>query len=152
MRPHQGQGCGGVHLCGDVADKTGIGEHDFGVGVLEDHTAHPVADLKPRDIRAGRRDGADHLSAGPDRSARLQHPDEPDADPDSLRAYEQLSWSRHRYRCFDDLGRAAGTEKNLAHLALSNQSTTGRRLSLSSSAAPAPCLVPNFNGVEVQHR
>jgi hypothetical protein len=32
---------------GDVADKTGIGEHEFGVGVFEDHTAHPVAGLKP---------------------------------------------------------------------------------------------------------
>jgi hypothetical protein len=64
-----------------VADKTGIGEHEFGVGVFEDHTAHPVAGLKPRGIRAGRHDGADHLGAGPDRTARLQHPDEPDADP-----------------------------------------------------------------------
>jgi hypothetical protein len=152
MRPHQGQGCGGVHLCGDVADKTGIGEHEFGVGVFEGHTAHPVAGLKPRGIRAGRHDGADHLGAGPDRTARLQHPDEPDADPDSLRTYEQLSWSRHRYRCFDDLGRAADTEMNLAHLALSNQSTTGLRLGLSSPAASAPFPVTNLNGVEVQHR
>ena len=79
---------------------------------LEDHTAHPAAGLKPRGIRAGRHDGADHLGAGPDRTARLQHPDEPDATPTA---------SAHTSNCpgpgtgTDASTTSAGTEKNLAH-------------------------------------
>jgi hypothetical protein len=46
-----------------VADRTGIGGHEFGVGVFEDHTAHPVAGLKPRGIRAG-----DHFGLHRDKS------------------------------------------------------------------------------------
>lgn len=117
-----------------MADQTRVGEHDFGVDVLEDHTAHSVADPEPCDTRAGRDDGTDHLAAGPDRITRLQHPDQPDADPDGLRTYEQLSWAGHRYRRVDDPGRATGREKDLVHPALSIHHDVRRRPGRSRAA------------------
>jgi hypothetical protein len=124
---HQGQRCRGVHLRGDVADQARVGEHDFGVDIPEDDAAHPVTGVEPCDIGSGRDDGADHLAAGPDRIAGPQHPDQPDADPDGFRMYEQLSWAGHRYRRVGDLGRAAGREKDLAHPALSIHHDVRRR-------------------------